>query len=132
MPDARGVVVAHARLAEALVEAAEAITGITGALLALSNQSVGPADLKLNVSEAIGEGPAVIFVDLASGSCGFAANTAMRACPSVAVVTGVSLPMLIEFLFHRDMEPAELAGRLIEKGRGNITAVSTDGCGHGA
>ncbi len=132
MPDAKGIVVAHCRLAEALVEAAEQITGISGALQALSNQSVGPADLKLHVAEAIGDGPAVVFVDLASGSCGFAANLALRECSSVAVVTGVSLPMLIDFLFHRDMELPELAGRLVDKGRLSMTGVSADPCADGA
>ncbi len=125
MPDAKGVVVAHGRIAEALVKAAEEITGITGAIRALSNRSVGPEDLKLKVTEAIGDGPAVVFVDLASGSCGFAANLAIRDCSSVAVVTGVSLPMLIDFLFHRDMELPELAGRLVRKGRSNMNAVSS-------
>ncbi len=128
MPELDGVVLTHGRLAEALVEAAEKITGVTGALRALSNQGVGPADLRRSVAEAVGDRPAVVFVDLASGSCGFAANTAMRTCSCVAVVTGVSLPMLIEFLFHRDLDLSELADRLVDKGRANITAVSTDSC----
>ncbi len=126
MPSVKGIVVAHGRLSEALVEAAEEITGMNAALVPLSNQGVSPADLKLNLAEAIGAGPAVVFVDLASGSCGFAASTALRSCSSVSVVTGVSLPMLIEFLFHRDLELPELVGRLVDKGRGNISAVSSD------
>ena len=132
MPELDGVVVTHGQLGEALVAAAEEITGVTGALKALSNQGVGPGDLSRQVEEAVRDGPTVVFVDLASGSCGFAANTAMRACSSVAVVTGVSLPMLIEFLFHRDLGVSELADRLVDKGRANITAVSTDRCDDGA
>lgn len=126
MSAVKGVVVTHGRLGEALVQAAEEITGLTGTLQALSNQGVSPADLKLIVREALGDGPAVVFVDLAGGSCGFAANTAIRDCSSAAVVTGVSLPMLIEFLFHRDLKLSELVERLVDKGRQNITAVSTD------
>lgn len=124
MPSVKGVVVTHGQLGGALVDAAEEITGVTGALLSLSNQGVGPADLRQSIVEAMGDDPTVVFVDLASGSCGFAANTAMRGNSSVAVVTGVSLPMLIEFLFHRDMELQELSQRLVDKGRGNIKAVS--------
>ena len=132
MPELDGVVVTHGRLAEALVEAAEEITGVTGALRAVSNRGIGPATLQRSVTEAVGDGPTVVFVDLASGSCGFAANTAMRTSSSVAVVTGVSLPMLIEFLFHRDLDLSELADRLVDKGRANITAVSADRCDDGA
>lgn len=132
MPELVGVVLTHGRLAEALVEAAEEITGCSGALRALSNRGIGPADLSRQVEEAVGDGPAVVFVDLASGSCGFAANMAMRTCSSVAVVTGVSLPMLIEFLFHRELNLSQLADRLVDKGRANITTVSADRCDDGA
>jgi len=132
MPELQGVVVTHGRLGEALVEAAEEITGVTGALAALSNRGVGPLDLKSKLEEAVGDGPAVVFVDLASGSCGFAANTAVRNRDSLTVVTGVSLPILIDFLFHRDLPLAELADRLVEKGRANITAVPPTRCDDGA
>jgi len=128
----QGVVVTHGRLGEALVEAAEEITGVTGALVALSNRGVGPLDLKRKLDEAVGDDPAVVFVDLASGSCGFAASTAARNRESLTVVTGVSLPILIDFLFHRDLPLAELADRLVEKGRANITAVSSEKCDDGA
>lgn len=119
-----GIVVTHGRLGEALVEAAEEITGIPDALTALSNRGANPASLRQSVEDAIGEGPALVFVDLGAGSCGFAANTAARACRSAAVVTGVSLPMLIDFLFHREHDPFELADRLVEKGRSSINSVS--------
>lgn len=132
MPELRGIVVTHARLGEALVEAAEDITGVTGALAVLSNRGINPLDLRHRLEEAVGDGPAVVFVDLASGSCGFAANTAARSCKSMAVVTGVSLPMLIDFLFHRDLALPVLADRLVEKGRANILAVTPKQCDDGA
>ena len=123
MPPVRGIVVTHGNLGDALVEAAEEISGVLGALTALSNRGVNPATLRENVVEAIGQGPAVVFVDLGSGSCGFAARTAARTCGSAAVVTGVSLPMLIDFLFNRDRDPFELAARLVDKGRSSINSV---------
>lgn len=119
-----GIVVTHGRLGEALVEAAEEITGIPDALTPLSNRGVNPESLRQKVVDEIGEGPAVVFVDLGSGSCGFAANTAARACRSAAVVTGVSLPMLIDFLFNRERDLFELADRLVLKGRSSINSVS--------
>jgi len=121
--DLRGVVVTHARLGEALIEAAEEISGVTGALVAVSNRGTTPERLRERVATAVGAGPAVVFVDLAAGSCGFAGRAAARACGRATVVTGVSLPMLIDFLFHRDLGLAELTARLVDKGRQNITAV---------
>lgn len=120
---AGGVIVTHARLGEALVEAAEEISGVEGALVAISNRDASPARLLERVAAAVGEGPAVVFVDLASGSCGFAARAAVRTCGASVIVTGVSLPILLDFLFHRDLPLAELADRLVDKGRSNITAA---------
>ena len=120
---ARGVIVTHARLGEALIEAAEEVSGVDGALVAVSNRGASPEVLLERVAEAVGDGPAVVFVDLAAGSCGFAARAAVRTCGASAIVTGVSLPILIDFLFHRDLPLPELAERLVEKGRSNITAA---------
>lgn len=111
----RGVVVAHADLAEALVHCVEGIAGVEGALVAISNNGVGPSELERRVEGAVGASDAVIFVDLASGSCALAAQTAARTSGRVAVVTGVNLPMLLDFVFHRDMELGALVRRLIEK-----------------
>lgn len=124
MTQALGVVVTHGSLGEALVEAAEEITGIGDALVPLSNRGTSPETLRQMVQDAVGDGPAVVFVDLGSGSCGFAANMAARTCRSAAVVTGVSLPMLIDFLFNRTLAPRELSERLVAKGRSAINNVS--------
>lgn len=121
--EVRGVIVTHARLGEALIEAAEEVSGVLGALVAVSNRSCSPDGLREQVVVAIGGGPAVLFVDLAAGSCGFASRAAAGSRADVAVVTGVSLPMLIDFLFHRHLPIAELAARLVEKGRANITSA---------
>lgn len=122
-PSTVGVLVTHARLGEAMIEAAEEISGERGALVAVSNRGATPETLRERVAAAVGDGPAVVFVDLAAGSCGFAGRAAARTCGRATVVTGVSLPMLIDFLFHRDLGLAELTARLVEKGRANITAV---------
>ena len=112
-----GVVVAHADLARALVEAVERISGVEGVLHPLSNDSCTPEELQRRVRECSGDGPAVVFVDLASGSCAFAARRVGRSCSGVAVVSGVNLPMLLDFVFHRDMELPALVSRVVEKGR---------------
>lgn len=122
MSDVRGVVVAHGDLASALVRAVEGISGVRGALSAISNEQLSPDALADRVSAAVESGPAVVFVDMASGSCGFAGRRIAMAEPGVAIVSGVNLPMLLDFVFHRDMECRALAARVAEKGRDGATA----------
>ena len=117
MREVRGVVVAHVCLAAALVEAAERISGIEGALTAISNVGLSPDALLTGIADAVGDGPAILFTDLASGSCTFACSSLVRTHPALAVVTGTNLAMLIDFLFNRDQAFRELAGRVVEKGR---------------
>jgi N-acetylgalactosamine PTS system EIIA component len=111
----RGVVVAHARLAEALVAAAEEIAGVRGALVAVSNAGCDRGLLDERLRAAVGTEPTLVFVDLPSGSCFVAARRAIAGHEAVRVVTGVNLPMLIDFLFHRGLtlhDAAERAGQM--------------------
>jgi mannose/fructose-specific phosphotransferase system component IIA len=107
----RGVVVCHGRLAGALVDAAEQISGVTGALLAVSNSGCDRGALEERVEGAVGDGPAVVFVDLASGSCLFAVLHRLRTSARAKVVTGVNLAMLVDFVFHRSLPLEEAAAR---------------------
>lgn len=112
-----GVVVAHADLAGALVRAVEEISGIRGALVPLSNRDCTPDELERRVADSVRPGPAVVFVDLGSGSCAHVGRRVGRLVHDVAVITGVNLPMLLDFVFHREMPLAELAERLERKAR---------------
>ncbi|MFI5234078.1 MAG: PTS sugar transporter subunit IIA [Gemmatimonadales bacterium] len=111
-----GVVVAHGSLAEALVRATEAISGVPGVLRAVSNTDCDRGRLETRIAEAIGPGPAVLFVDLPSGSCLFAALHRYHEDPVVKVVTGVNLAMLVDFVFHRELSPAAAAERARDAG----------------
>ena len=117
----RGIVVAHGGVAEALVAAAEEISGVRGSLVAVSNSGLGRELLEQRVMEAVGEHPAIIFVDLPSGSCHFAVMRRRAQRSDLGVVTGVNLLMLLEFLFHRDESPAEVARRVAEAGTRGIS-----------
>ena len=112
----RGVVVCHGKLAGALVEAAESISGVTGALVPVSNTDCDRNLLEQRVAEAVDGRPAVVFVDLASGSCLFAVLKRLRALEGVKVVTGVNLTMLVDFVFHRDLAPDAAAERAAAAG----------------
>ena len=118
--DLVGVVVCHGTLAGALVQAAEQISGLTGVLVPVSNTGCDRDTLEQRVLTAVADRPAVVFVDLASGSCSFAVLKRLRGVPSVTVVTGVNLAMLVDFVFHRSLHPAEAATRAVAAGEKSI------------
>jgi mannose/fructose-specific phosphotransferase system component IIA len=120
----RGVVVGHGDMARGLVDAVRRIAGDAAAgLSAVSNDGKGPDALRSEVDAAAGPGPAVVFVDLQSGSCGLAAAYACRGCVGRAVISGVNLPMLLDFVFHRQLSLDELVARLVDRGRSAIQAA---------
>ena len=126
MSEVRGVVVAHGNLARCLVETAESISGVEGALLPISNADCSPDLLAARIRDALGPGAALVFVDLASGSCAHAARIVSGEGLRVPVVSGVNLPMLLDFVFHRELGPSELAQRAVDKGRAGAVAYLPD------
>jgi mannose/fructose-specific phosphotransferase system component IIA len=117
-PDLRGVVVCHGDLARALVSSVEEISGIRGALVPVSNVGCDPGRLERRIQEAVAGRPALVFVDLPSGSCLFVAARGWgRGLGGTArVVTGVNLPMLIDFVCHRELPLDAAAERAVETG----------------
>jgi len=122
MSEVRGVVVAHGDLAAALVATVERISGLGGALRAVSNEGLGPDRLREVLREAMGSDPSILFVDLASGSCGIAGLGLSQERGEVVVLTGTNVPMLLDFVFHRDLPLEELTARLRDKARAGIRA----------
>jgi mannose/fructose-specific phosphotransferase system component IIA len=116
----RGVVVCHGGLAGALVQASEQISGLKDALIPVSNTGCDRGTLEERVLAAVDGRPAVVFVDLASGSCLFAVLKRLRSEQLVRVVTGVNLAMLVDFVFHRSLSPAEAATRAAAAGEKSI------------
>ncbi len=123
----RGIVVAHGELAYALVSAAESISGVTGALRPVSNEGLTPEALESVIDETIrslsggtkspSAPAAILFVDLAGGSCSLAGLAYARQTSRAVCITGVNLPMLVDFVFHRRMPLADLVDRVLRKGR---------------
>jgi mannose/fructose-specific phosphotransferase system component IIA len=116
MSDLRGVIVSHAAVSQALVTAVAAITGIDDALVPISNEGCGNEALAERLGEAVGTGPALLFVDLPGGSCLTSAARYAKQHADIAVVTGVNLAMLLDFVFHRDVSPADAARRAVDAG----------------
>lgn len=119
------VVITHGRLAEALVEAAEAITGKMEKVKAVSVASTDSTDgIRGVVSAAVkevdsGKGT-VVFTDMFGGTPTNIALSLMNS-GKVEVITGVNLPMLIKFVGHRSDKPIhELAAVLKDYGQKSI------------
>lgn len=128
----RGIVLAHGTLAEGLIDAVRQIAG-TGedALLPLSNRGRSPVELAEVVREQIGSGPTILFTDLPSGSCNFAARWLLREKPGLVVISGVNLPILLDFVLQRELPLESLVPRLLERGRAGIGCTPTDLEDHG-
>jgi mannose/fructose-specific phosphotransferase system component IIA len=89
---------------------------VRGALVAVSNTDCDRGTLEERIAEAVAGKPAVVFVDMASGSCLFATLNRLRAIAGVKVVTGVNLAMLMDFLFHRELPAEDAATRAAAAG----------------
>lgn len=117
----RGVVVAHADLAAALIKAVDRIVGLEeDALVSLSNEGLGPGDIRDRLNTAAGDGPVIFFTDLREGSCGMAARQICLSRPHQVLVTGVNLPMLLDFAMNRHLPLDELVDRVLDRARSGI------------
>ena len=119
----RGVVVGHGAIASGLVDAVKRIAGIPDdVLVSVSNEGKGHDALKEELARIAAQGTVVVFTDMHAGSCAVAARVVCRAVGERAVVCGVNLPMLLDFVFHRDLPLDQLVPKLIAEGRASITA----------
>lgn len=122
----QGLLVAHGTFSEGMIDAVRRITGITDGLTPVSNSGLSPDALAQTILGRLQDGPAILFTDLKSGSCGMAAHRLLRERGELRVVSGVNLPLLLDFVMHRDTPLAELVTRLIEKGRSSIGCSPED------
>ena len=118
-----GVVVAHGAMAQGMTDAVLKISGMgEDSLHALSNEGRSPDDLLEALDEITRGQPAVIFTDLASGSCALAARVCCTRGEHLVVINGVNLPMLLDFVFNRHLPMDELVPRLMAKGEEALTS----------
>ena len=123
-PAVRGVLLAHGAMANGMADAIRKISGVgEEALVAMSNDGKTPDSLKDELDGLLGEAPSIIFTDLASGSCALTARVCCRAGLQQAVIFGVNLPLLLDFVFHRHLPLDELVPRLLAKGKASLQST---------
>lgn len=124
----RGLIITHSSLGEGMAAAVRKITGVgEEALGSLSNEGRGPDALMEAIRSRTGEESVVLFTDMGGGSCALAARKIAAQRPSTAFVAGVNLPLLLDFVFHRELPLQDLVDRLVESGRSGIMGMCTEG-----
>ena len=117
------LLVMHADLAAALLRAAERLYGPIDDVSVLSNEGLSRDALEREIERRVSgwtQG-GIVFTDVWGGSCHQCGASAARGRGEVVVVTGLNLPILIDYLHNRDKYPAiELAERLLKKGQDGI------------
>ncbi|HEX4935912.1 MAG TPA: hypothetical protein VFV33_22180 [Gemmatimonadaceae bacterium] len=120
----RAIVAGHGDFAAGIVSAVVQITGRDDVFLPLSNRGLSAQDVERQLRECVdrpvgeGAGPVmVVFTDLPAGSCTMAARRLQRERPGLAVVTGVNLAALLEFVFSEAPDASAAAMEAAEKGR---------------
>lgn len=119
----RGVVVTHGSLAESLVDAVASIIGPETGLVAVSNHGCSAESLQERIRQAMRDDPCVLFIDMAGGSCFMAAARGIRERPETRVVAGVNLPMLLDFVRHRELDLDAVTTRLLDAGTKAIRTI---------
>ena len=123
-----GVLLSHGKLAEGMVDAVRKITGLDkGVLVAMSNEGQSPQGLADQVDALVGSETVVVFTDLGTGSCALTAQLMCRNNGQRAVVFGMNLPMLLEFVFNRELPLSELVPRLLQKGKEGVKTAEPTG-----
>lgn len=112
----QALVIGHKDFAAGIVSAVTAITGRSDLFRTASNYGLDTRATEAMLREAIVDGVTVIFSDLPAGSTTMAARRAQRDHPEVTVVTGISLPVLLDYAFAAP-GAANAADAAIEKGR---------------
>jgi mannose/fructose-specific phosphotransferase system component IIA len=122
------LLVTHGVLGEELVRTVAAILGPQSAVATVSNSGLSAEALEDAIERRVGEfppdAPVVLFTDLAAGSCGIASRRVGCDGRVVRRITGVNLPMLLEFFHYRDtLSLDELLPRMEAKGKAGIVIL---------
>ena len=117
------LLVMHADLSAALLRAAAEVYGDVGGVATLTNEGLSKEALEAEIEDRV-EGwreGGLVFTDFFGGSCHLCGLRAAREHGDIVVVSGLNLPILLDYLHNRDkFGVRELAERLQKKGQDSI------------
>lgn len=124
----KALVMTHGGIAAELVRVTEMILGPVEGLDAMTNAGKSAETITAEVRDWLAtagdDDSCVILLDDYGGSCATCSQLASGGDPSVAIISGVNLAMLLGFVTWRDnTEFSELPNRLVRKGREAIVLV---------
>ena len=117
------LLVMHSDLAAALLRAAASVYGSVEGVEVMSNEGLSRDTLEERIGERVAgwKQGGLILTDFWGGSCHICGISATRGHGDIAVITGLNLPTLLDYLHNREQyTPLELAERLLQKGRDSI------------
>jgi len=104
-----GILFTHGHIGQELLRTAETIIGGQDHIVALSNEGCSATLMKEALTEALERenfrDGVLIMVDLARGSCWVAAERIQQEGDNIGLISGVNLPMLLRFLYKRELLP---------------------------
>jgi PTS system mannose-specific IIA component len=122
-----GIVVTHGNLAEELCHTTELIVGKLSGCYAISGSEVCDEDLIAKIRAIIDREQnrnTIVFVDYFGGSCCLNSMRAVRGLQGVKVISGVNLPVLLDFVTKRNLFGfQEMVNHLINRGKESVRLV---------
>lgn len=122
-----GIIVAHGELAAELLKTAEVVVGKVENLFPISGSSLTDEDIVARIKEIISrytDGKVLIFVDYFGSSCCTNSIKAAHGLENAKVVSGVNLPIILDFITKRELYDFDVMIRhIIERGRESVRLV---------
>ena len=121
------IVVTHGQLGEELLRTVRLIVGEVHDCYALSGSDLGDERVIESIHEILKANDvsrAVVFVDYFGGSCGASCVRATRGLEGVKVISGVNLPILLDFVTKQGtMGLDEIVDHLIHRGQESVKVI---------
>ena len=117
------LLVMHADMADALLHAATTVYGEFTGVQVISNEGLSKAQIEDRVASEVAHWTrgGLMLTDFWGGSCHTCALAAARGNGKIVILTGVNLPMMLDYLHNREHFGVDaLAERMQQRGRDNI------------